>query len=154
MSDTSHGYPRDIPPVWLLLTIAAMLTLHSFVPIAVWLTGPWRRLGWLVVACSVVLVVSNALRFKRAGTGVRPFSAATTVVVAGAFRWTRNPMYLGMVTATLGVAICLGSLSPLLLPPLLFLVLDRRFVRREEQFLQQALGTAYDEYCGRVRRWL
>jgi len=101
-----------------------------------------------------VLVIASALRFKRVGTGVRPFSEATTVVASGAFRWTRNPMYLGMVAVTVGVAICLGSASPLLLPPILFLVLDRRFVRREEQFLREALGTAYEEYCGRVRRWL
>lgn len=59
-----------------------------------------------------------------------------------------------MVTATFGVVICLGSVASLLLPPLLFLVLDRRFVRREEQFLRAAFGTAYDDDCRRVRRWL
>jgi protein-S-isoprenylcysteine O-methyltransferase Ste14 len=63
-------------------------------------------------------------------------------------------MYLGMVVVTLGVAICLGSVSPFLLPGTLFLVLDRRFVRREEQFLRDSLGTAYDDYSTRVRRWI
>ena len=42
----------------------------------------------------------------------------------------------------------------LLLPPLLWLVLDRRFVAREERFLRASLGPAYDDYCRRVRRWL
>jgi len=59
-----------------------------------------------------------------------------------------------LVAITVGVAICLGSASPMLLSPILFLVLDRRFVRREERFLQLALGTAYEEYSSRVRRWL
>ena len=44
--------------------------------------------------------------------------------------------------------------SPLVVPPLFFWVLDRRFVRREEIFLRGRFGAAFDEYCGRVRRWL
>ena len=63
-------------------------------------------------------------------------------------------MYLGMVVVTLGVATCLGSVSPFLLPGTLFLVLDRRFVRREEQFLRDSFGTVYDDDSTRVRRWI
>ncbi|MFT4514996.1 MAG: protein-S-isoprenylcysteine O-methyltransferase Ste14 [Planctomycetota bacterium] len=150
----SASYPRDIPPLWLLLTTAAMVTLHFTLPLQMLVMDPWRNLGWIVIAAGVLLVVLSAFRFKRAGTGVRPFSEATTVVSGGAFRWTRNPMYLGMVTVTVGVAICLGSASPLWLPVMLFFVLDRRFVRREEEFLRLSMGTAYDEYCARVRRWI
>lgn len=151
---TSNRYPRDIPPLWLLASIAAMITLHFTLPLATWITDPWRSIGFGVVVLGVLLVLQSARRFKRAGTGVRPFSEATTVVAEGAFRWTRNPMYLGMVVVTLGVATCLGSVSPILLPGTLFLVLDRRFVRREEQFLRDSLGTAYDDYSTRVRRWI
>lgn len=150
----SSSYPRDIPPLWLLLTTAAMVTLHFTLPLQMLVVDPWRNLGWIVIAGGILLVVLSALRFKRAGTGVRPFSEATTVVSGGAFRWSRNPMYLGMVTATVGVAICLGSVSPLWLPVMLFVVLDRRFVRREEDFLRNSQGTTYDDYCTRVRRWL
>lgn len=151
---TAPGYPRDIPPLWLLGAVAMMVGMHFALPLAIWITDPWRDLGWIVLAASALLVLVSAVRFKRAGTGVRPFTEATTVVVGGAFRWTRNPMYLGMVGITLGVAIRLGSASPFLLPVVLFLVLDRRFVCREERFLREALGEAYDEYCSRVRRWL
>lgn len=131
-----------------------MITLHFTLPLATWITDPWRSIGFGVVVLGVLLVLQSARRFKRAGTGVRPFSEATTVVAEGAFRWTRNPMYLGMVVVTLGVATCLGSVSPFLLPGTLFFVLDRRFVRREEQFLRDSLGTAYDDYSTRVRRWI
>lgn len=131
-----------------------MITLHFTLPLATWITDPWRSIGFGVVVLGVLLVLQSARRFKRAGTGVRPFSEATTVVAEGPFRWTRNPMYLGMVVVTLGVATCLGSVSPFLLPGTLFFVLDRRFVRREEQFLRDSLGTAYDDYSTRVRRWI
>ena len=150
----SSSYPRDIPPMWLLLTTAAMVTLHFTMPLQMLVVAPWRNLGWIVIAGGILLVVLSAFQFKRAGTGVRPFSEATMVVSGGAFRWSRNPMYLGMVTVTVGVAIWLGSASPMWLPVMLFVVLDRRFVRREEDFLRNSQGTTYDDYCTRVRRWL
>lgn len=126
----SSSYPREIPPMWLLLTTAAMVTLHFTLPLQMLVVDPWRNLGWIVIAGGILLVVLSA------------------------FRWSRNPMYLGMVTATVGVAICLGSVSPLWLPVMLFVILDRRFVRREEDFLRNSQATTYDDYCARVRRWL
>lgn len=146
--------PRDIPPMWHLAAILSMLALHYVAPVASWLAWPWTQLGWLVVAAALALMLTSLRRFHRVGTGVRPFSPVVALVDQGAFRWTRNPMYLGLVGSAVGVAICLGSLSPLVVPPLLFAVLDRRFVRREEAFLQGALGEAYDAYRARVRRWL
>jgi len=63
-------------------------------------------------------------------------------------------MYLGMVLVTLGVAILLGSAAPIALVAILFFVLDRKFVRREEQALAETFGASWSSYCGRVRRWL
>lgn len=146
--------PRDIPPMWLLGGIVAMVALHVAAPIAVWLPRPWNHLGWILLALALAVMLSSLRRFRRAGTGVRPFSEVSRLVVEGAYRRTRNPMYLGLVGVTLGVAICLGTISPLVVPPLLFVVLDRRFVRREEEFLRRSVGTAYEDYCRRVRRWL
>lgn len=148
------SYPRDIPPMWLLLAVLLMLTLHFLLPLATWLVDPWRQAGWAIVAIGLLVIIGSARRFQRAGTSVRPFQPATAVVATGAFRFSRNPMYLGMVVITLGVGLTLGTVSPMAMPPLLFLVLDRRFVRREEPFLRASLGTAYDDYCRRVRRWL
>ena len=148
------GLPRDVPPLWLLAALLAMLGLHLWLPIAVWLPSPWRHVGWLVLAASLATMLAALGRFHRVGTGIRPFSPVTALVCEGPFRVTRNPMYVGMVGAALGTAIAFGSLSPLVVPPLLWLVLDRRFVRREEAFLRQHLGPAYDEYRARVRRWL
>jgi len=144
----------DVPPAWMLYGIGAMVGLHLWLPGGWWLDLPWRRVGWLLVGIACVLMVSSMRRFLRVGTGLRPFAPVTTLVVSGAYRWTRNPMYLGMVVAMFGIAVLLGSLSPLAVPPLLLLLLDRRFVAREEVFLRQHLGAPYEEYCRQVRRWL
>lgn len=151
---TSERLPREIPPVWQIGAIAVMVALHMLWPLATWIPRPWNHSGWVVIVVSMILQVSNLQRFRRVRTGLRPFDPVSQLVVVGAYRWSRNPMYVGLVVTTVGVAICLGTASPWFVPPLLWLVLDRRFVRREEQFLRQQLGTVYDDYCGRVRRWL
>ena len=145
--------PRDIPPLWLLLALGAMTALHLLAPLGVVVAPPWHRLGFLVLAVAFGLLAASAAAFRRAGTGIRPFTPATNLVAGGPFAFTRNPMYLGLVGLTVGTAICLGTGSPFAVPPLFFLVLDRRFVRREEAFLRQRFGSAYDDYCKAVRRW-
>lgn len=147
-------FPRDLPPVWLVVALVAIWGLHLWAPGGVWLQAPWTWVGWACVGAAVGLAGSSVLRFRRAGTGVRPFTPATAVVQTGAFRWTRNPMYIGLVGVTFGTAVGLGTWSPLIVVPAFFLLLDRRFVRAEERFLRQRFGASYDDYCRRVRRWL
>ncbi|MCB9877806.1 MAG: isoprenylcysteine carboxylmethyltransferase family protein [Planctomycetes bacterium] len=144
----------DSPPVWMAAVIGVMVLLHVQLPLARWVEMPWRRLGWIPLALALPAMLHSLIRFVAVGTGLRPFKPATTLVATGAFRWTRNPMYLGMVVCLAGIAVLLGTVTPLLGPPLLFLVLDRHFVRREEVFLRANLGEPYELYCQRVRRWL
>jgi len=151
---TEARYPRDLPPFWFLTAVGVMYALHRWVPIAALVEAPWHKLGWALLTVGGVIAFPSLLGFARAGTGIKPFNPVTALVASGPYRFTRNPMYLALVIMAVGVAIYFGSLSPLLVPPALFLVLDRRFVRREEQFLRANLGTAYDDYCQRVRRWL
>lgn len=146
--------PREIPPLWLLVAIAAMLALHFAWPLARVVPWPWTQFGWVLQAAAMVVMLAGLRRFVRIGTGVRPFSPVRGLVVDGPYRWTRNPMYVGLVAVTVGIALCLGTLSPWLVPPSLFAVLDRRFVRREEIFLREHFGDPYVAYCADVRRWL
>lgn len=146
--------PRDIPPLWLFGALVAMWPLDRLAPLAELLAPPWARLGWVVIAGAVVLLLASAWRFHAVGTGIRPFSPAVALVANGPFRLTRNPMYVGLVGVACGAALCWGSLGPHLASVALWWVLDRRFVRREEVFLRGRFGAAYDAYCHRVRRWL
>jgi len=144
-------------PEWVDRALTSLLTqlgVHFLAPGPRWLAPPWTHAGWGLVVAGSLLAGLSARRFLRAGTGVRPFTPATELVAAGAFRWTRNPMYLGLLTVTVGVAVVLGTLVPALVPPCFFALLHLRFVRAEERFLRERLGAAYDDYCARVRRWL
>lgn len=94
-------------------------------------------------------------QFHRAHTTFNPFrpEAATVLVTAGVFAWTRNPMYLGLFLLLLGWAVELGTLSafagPLLFVPLIQYVQ----IRAEERALHLQFGSDYDRYCQRVNRW-
>lgn len=150
----ARRYPRDIPPMWLAAAMFATWAGYAWLPQTRWLQPPWTHAGWPLMAFGTCLGLLSIARFRRVGTGVVPFTPANVLVEHGAYRWTRNPMYVALVTVALGFAIKLPSVPGLAVPPLLWLVLDRRFVRREEPFLRARFGAAFDAYCARVPRWL
>jgi protein-S-isoprenylcysteine O-methyltransferase Ste14 len=90
----------------------------------------------------------------RARTGVPTFRPATALVTRGIYARTRNPIYLGGLLFYPGLALLLGSPGMLLLWPAIAGILDRGVVRREEAYLRRLFGRAYEDYRGRVRRWL
>ena len=147
-------HPWLLPPVWFLPFNLLLVLLDRWRPIFEWVRPPWSYLGWLPIVAGVVLCWTAALQFRRHRTTIRPFYDSTTLLTAGVFRLSRNPIYLGMVLAMLGVAINAGSVSALAVPPLFALGLYLGFIRREEAVLEQRFGEAYREYCRRVRRWL
>jgi protein-S-isoprenylcysteine O-methyltransferase Ste14 len=83
-----------------------------------------------------------------------PFTQSTALVTGGIYRWTRNPMYLGMMSGLIGLAVLLGTLSAFLPIPLFVWQIRRKFVLPEEAFLEGIFGGRYLEYKARVRRWL
>ncbi len=144
----------DIPPVYLLLAILAMVVLDRWLPIIDLLARPWIYLGLIGILGGVALTVWAAGLFSRAGTGLKPFTPSTTVVHEGPFRFTRNPMYLGMAIILAGGFLLLGSLGSLLPIPIFFWWIHSRFVLPEEAHMEHHLGQAYLDYKKSVRRWL
>jgi protein-S-isoprenylcysteine O-methyltransferase Ste14 len=143
-----------LPPVWLALSLLAMVALHYVAPAARLIPRPWNWLGALAIMAGVAVAVSGAALFKRYGTGVVPFSPATRLVIGGPYRFTRNPMYLGMVLLLVGVATMLATATPWIPIPLFAWWLDRRFVRQEEAMLTERFGAEYEGFKRRVRRWV
>ena len=143
------------PPIWTflyLLVAGAVSWLH-----------PWRalldlRLVWLGVALLVLGVATGSwafLLFRRERTEIDPTSATNrTLVIRGPFRFTRNPMYLGLVVATFGVAFWVGSLPMFAVPFLVFATVNRAHIPFEERKMRQQFGAAFDRYTRRVRRWI
>jgi protein-S-isoprenylcysteine O-methyltransferase Ste14 len=155
MSDVPSVSSRPIPPpLIMLLGLLLELALGRWLPLERWLPAPARYAGAPLLAVGVFLSLWAALLFRRAHTGLRPFSPATQLVARGPYRFTRNPMYLGMTILLVGVAIMTGALTPFLVPPLFMIVITLLFIRYEEAQMHRTFGADYDAFKRKVRRWL
>lgn len=118
---------------------------------------PWKLAmftGLPVIALGIGLILWAGLLFIRAGTALPPWETATTVVIKGPYRFTRNPMYLGMALIHAGLGLCFSSLWILLmLIPVLWWI-RTRVITSEEAYMEAKFGQPYRDYCARVRRWI
>jgi protein-S-isoprenylcysteine O-methyltransferase Ste14 len=112
------------------------------------------------VAGAVVAVLGLALAFAgvavviRHRTTIVPHHPVATLLTGGAYRLSRNPMYTGLASAYLGLALLFGSWWPLALWPLVISAVRQLVIRPEEHYLTQRFGQTYTDYQSRVRRWL
>jgi protein-S-isoprenylcysteine O-methyltransferase Ste14 len=148
------GHGLNKPPVYFLVALGVMALLDYVVPVLPVFAWPARWAGVAVAVLGLALGAWAALLFRRAGTGIIPFRPATALVTRGPYRYTRNPMYLGLSTMLLGAGILMGSLTPFIVIPAFMAVIADRFVAREEEMLEKTFNGAYLEYKARVRRWL
>jgi protein-S-isoprenylcysteine O-methyltransferase Ste14 len=112
---------------------------------------------WAGVALGVTglaVLVSAAGLFRSVGTGLPPWTPTTEIVSGGIYRWTRNPMYVGMTLIFLALAIGLDSIGALLLLPVVMIVMQTQVIAREERYLESKFGEGYLQYKRRVRRWI
>ncbi len=147
--------PRIPPPVVTLVAGAAMWAVDRWYPLAR-SAGAWRALAAVPALLAILLVASALRRFREADTTVNPLDpdAASRLVTGGVYRWTRNPMYLGLLMLLAAWALWLGSAAPWGVPPLFVAFLTVAQIRPEEAALQRRFGAAYGAYRERVRRWL
>lgn len=144
------------PPVYALLVAAFMWFLNSTVPVFYWIKEPWNALAFALVAVGICIDLYAVSLFWRAKTTVNPLKPdnSQSIVESGLYRFTRNPMYLGMLFILAGFAVWLGSLTPLLGLPLFVLLITIQQIIPEEQILTNKFGQPYLDYKHRVRRWL
>jgi protein-S-isoprenylcysteine O-methyltransferase Ste14 len=150
----TNSIPRIPPPVYFLSAVVLMILLNKFFPILRWLEFPWRYVGIVFIVFGFILSAGSGMLFRRLGTQPRPGVKATVLVTKGPYRFTRNPMYLGLVTILVGLSILLGTLSPLIMIPTIILILHFNFILREEKWMESWFRESYLSYKKKTRRWL
>ena len=140
--------------MYLFTSLAAMVLMNLFIPVQTLIIYPWNAAGILPLLLGMTLNLSADRALKKTGTTVMPFEVSTTLVTSGVFRYSRNPMYLGMVIILTGVAFLLGALSPFIIIPIFAITLDRVFIVSEENMLDQRFGGKWKQYEENVRRWI
>ena len=143
------------PPIWTLIYLLVAAGLSA---LAGWPRAPGLPIVWLgvvLVILGIALSVTAAGLFRRVGTELNPTSPANAkLVTSGPFRLTRNPMYLSLVIASLGIAIWIGAWPMFLAPIATFATANWVHIPFEEAKMRRQYGEAYDAYTQRVRRWL
>ena len=117
----------------------------------------WRSLPLAILSGTLGLALAlwAVLTFLAEGTEIEPASASNKkLVTRGPFRFTRNPMYLGLFLMSLGVAFFMGAWPFFAVPPLVFLLCHFVFIPYEEAKMTRLHGVPYTEYRARVRRWI
>ncbi|WP_457094836.1 methyltransferase family protein [Microvirga sp. P5_D2] len=114
-----------------------------------------RWLGGALILFGAAVVLDSFARFALQGRGTpAPIYPTATLVVSGAYRYVRNPMYLAVMALIAGQGLLIGSL-PLVLYALVFGVVTHLFVLvYEEPTLHSTYGAQYEAYAADVRRWL
>ena len=117
--------------------------------------GGWRiPLGSALVIFFVVWNGWALWLFGRHRTGLLPGQPTNAIIDEGPYRVSRNPLYLGLVALSVGVALLVPTFWGLVLTPAAVVLLEWGAIRPEERYLHRRFGAAYDDYAGRVRRWL
>jgi protein-S-isoprenylcysteine O-methyltransferase Ste14 len=143
-----------LPPFLFLLAILLLIGGRYLWPQPILIPPPWHWLGLLLIVAGFVVGIPAANRFHRIGTNIRTFNEPGQLVTEGAFRYTRNPMYLGFSLMLLGLAIVFPVLTSFIVVIAFVVITDRWYIRFEEAAMERKFGDAYREYKSRVRRWL
>lgn len=117
------------------------------------LTLPHPFAGILLWAAGLAVMLTGWRLFVDAHVAIRPTDDTVRLVTGGIYRWTRNPMYLGLVVMVAGIAVGRGTWPHYVAAAVLFVILDRVFCRFEEAKLTARFGEEYIAYARRVRRW-
>jgi protein-S-isoprenylcysteine O-methyltransferase Ste14 len=144
---------RILPPVYFITAILSMAVLHILFPIKRILPAAYSS-GGVLILIGMSLILWAARLFTKAGTAIKPFEASTKMIVSGPYRWSRNPIYLGLAIILLGIGLAFGTLTPFAIIPLFVWLIQKNFIAHEEAMLDKSFGAAYAEYKKRIRRWL
>lgn len=140
-------------PIWLILLVLAALAIDW--PLQLPAILQHRPTGITLIVAGIAFCGWAMLTFGRQGAEIHPWADAhSTLVASGPFRFSRNPMYLGLLVVGIGAALVAGTWLMWLVPVVLFALDNFVIIPHEERSMQRALGEAYAAYRARVRRWI
>ncbi len=138
---------------FLILLILSVL-LNFVFPLPAFLSPPFTYSGFLIIGFGLVMVLKSRSLFLKNATTLQPSEEPTLLVTSGPFRFSRNPIYLGMAAILLGVTVLQGTPVTLAFPVLFVTLIEFFIIPCEERMLEKIFGEPYRDYKKRVRRWI
>ncbi len=150
---TEQTHPKILPPHVAISSLILVTILHYLIPTPV-IPKPFNYFGILFFILGLAVLFWSFGMFRKKETPILPGQKPTALVIEGPYKFTRNPMYLGVATALLGVAVYLGDLLAFLAPTIFFAFVSIKFIPREEKLMENLFGKKYINYRNKVRRWI
>lgn len=145
---------RLIPPVWMMLAILGVAAIGIFDVGPVMIDRPYSFIGLAISAIGFLTVYACFSQFRKHRTAIHPGHDSSALITTGLYRFTRNPIYVAMTVIILGAVIVSGRAAALSMPIVFLVIIDRLFIRMEEQRLIETFGDEYRAYKARCRRWV
>ncbi|XOZ34408.1 methyltransferase family protein [Halomonadaceae bacterium KBTZ08] len=153
----NKGLELTIPPPLIALTVALLMWgIAHLVPGAALPLPRSATLAFVVAMAGFGIALVGILQFWRASTTVNPHTPQNSeqLVQHGIYRFSRNPMYLGLAVVLLAWALYLSNGLSLFLIPGFIVYINRFQILPEERHMRALFGQSFDEYAARVRRWI
>lgn len=147
---------RIPPPVFFFACLGCGLLMEYFFPIHLISLSPMLRLivggAFLIISgclagCAFFALIKNKTPFD-------PSKSTVKIVTDGAYRFSRNPLYLSLLLLLFGIAVLMSSIWLFVAVPILYALFLFKAVKPEESYLSEKFGEAYSNYSAKVRRWI
>ncbi|MEX0361572.1 MAG: isoprenylcysteine carboxylmethyltransferase family protein [Allomuricauda sp.] len=146
---------KIIPPLVMMIFGFLMYLLNRFLPVGHFDFFGRRELSIVLFGLALLIIFISIAQFVFAKTTTNPINLTKTtrLVTKGIFKYSRNPMYLGMLLLLLGYGLKLGNAFNTLLAAGFVYYMNHFQIAKEEQALAQLFGKEYRNYCKATRRW-
>jgi protein-S-isoprenylcysteine O-methyltransferase Ste14 len=144
-----------LPPLLYGVAVVLALLLNWVWPLSILsstATAIWSGVALLLL--SGALAIWGKRTMQNAGTNINPLQPATSLVITGPFRFSRNPLYLSLTLLFAGLSLVANTLWGFIVLVLVLVVLHFGVILREERYLEAKFGESYRQYRSQVRRWL
>ena len=149
-----HASVRIHPPVLLVIHILVAYLLGKFIVLPIAVPPILQNVGLGLAGIGFLLGLLAFYEFRKARTTLDPHGSVKNIVSGGVYRFTRNPIYLGMVCMLIGFPLTFGNVFGIILVPIFMFLTNKLVIEHEEAYLEKKFGEGYTGYKSRVRRWL
>ena len=139
------------PPIILLASIVLQVILLFSFPISVDLSS---LLGLILILSGISLVFVSFRFMRKMKTTFIPDGTPEVLISSGPFKFSRNPIYLGMLTVLVGVAFLMSSLSAIIIAFVFGIIINFTWIAHEEKKLHELFSEDWENYSSKVRRWI
>lgn len=139
-----------IPPVFLVTSVILIVLCHFFWEQYNLIPHPFNIIGTVLQLAGLVLIGKTGDLFKKYNTTLF-YNKSTHLIEEGLFKWSRNPMYVGIFLLVLGFTIIFRNVVSLVVPILFFLVIRYYSIPIEEKMMEETFGEKYLAYKARTR---